>query len=77
MLSARNMGDVEASSADGDSGEDEIDGAEETDGEVKYAGSLRIYCVNDAQSFVCDELDLESSPVKIAPSTLEEMQYLY
>lgn len=77
VLSARNMGDVEASSADGDSGEDEIDGAEETDGEVKYAGSLRIYCVNDAQSFVCDELDLESSPVKIAPSTLEEMQYLY
>lgn len=77
VLSARNMGGMEASSADGDSGEDEIDGAEETDGEVKYAGSLRIYCVNDAQSFVCDELDLESSPVKIAPSTLEEMQYLY
>ena len=40
-------------------------------------GNLRIYCVNDAQSFVCDELDMESSQVKIAPSTLEEMQYLY
>ena len=62
VLSARNMGDMEASSADG---------------EVKYAGNLRIYCVNDAQSFVCDESDMETSPVKIAPSTLEEMQYLY
>ena len=65
VLSARNMGEMEASSADGAAGE------------VKHAGNLRIYCVNDAQSFVCDELDMESSPVKIAPSTLEEMQYLY
>lgn len=40
-------------------------------------GNLRIYCVNDVQSFVCDEMDMESSSVKIAPSTLEEMQYLY
>ena len=40
-------------------------------------GNLRIYCINDAQSFVCDELDMESSSVKIAPSTLEDMQYLY
>lgn len=40
-------------------------------------GILRIYCINDAQSFVCDELDMESSSVKIAPSTLEEMLYLY
>ena len=39
--------------------------------------NLRIYCINDAQSFVCDELDMKSSSVKIAPSTLEEMQYLY
>ena len=39
--------------------------------------NLRIYCINDAQSFVCDELDMESSLVKIAPSPLEEMQYLY
>lgn len=62
VLSARNMGGKEASSADG---------------EVKHAGNLRIYCVNDAQSFVCDELDMESSSVKIAPSTFEEMQYLY
>lgn len=62
VLSARNMGEMEASSADG---------------EVKHAGNLRIYCVNDAQSFVCDELDMESSSVKIAPPVLEEMQYLY
>lgn len=40
-------------------------------------GNLRIYCINDAQSFVCDELDMETSSVKIAPSTLEEMRYLY
>lgn len=39
--------------------------------------NLRIYCINDAQSFVCDELDMEASQVKIAPSPLEEMQYLY
>ena len=65
VLSARNLGDMEASSADGVSGE------------VKHAGSLRIYCVNDAQSFVCEESDMEASSVKIAPSTLEEMQYLY
>ncbi|MEE0421823.1 MAG: SAM-dependent methyltransferase [Prevotella sp.] len=62
VLSARNMGDMEASSADG---------------EVNHAGNLRIYCVNDAQSFVCDEMDMETSSVKIAPSTLEEMLYLY
>ena len=62
VLSARNMGEMEASSADG---------------EVKHAGNLRIYCVNDAQCFVSDELDMEASQVKIAPSTLEEMLYLY
>ena len=62
VLSARNMGEMEASSADG---------------EVKLAGNLRIYCINDAQSFVCDEQDMETSSVRIAPSTLDEMQYLY
>lgn len=62
VLSAQNMGEMEASSADG---------------EVKHAGNLRIYCVNDAQSFVCDELDMESSSVRIAQPVLEEMQYLY
>ena len=44
---------------------------------ARNMGNLRIYCVNDAQSFVCDELDMESSSVKIALSTLEEMLYLY
>ena len=44
---------------------------------ARNMGNLRIYCVNDAQSFVCEELDMETSSVKIAPSTLEEMQYLY
>ena len=44
---------------------------------ARNMGNLRIYCVNDAQSFVYDELDMEASSVKIAPSTLEEMQYLY
>ena len=39
--------------------------------------NLRIYCINDAQSFVCEESDMETSSVKIAPSTLEEMLYLY
>ena len=62
VLSARNLGDMEASSADG---------------EVKHAGNLRIYCVNDAQSFVCDEMEMEESSVRIAQPVLEEMQYLY
>ena len=77
VLSARNMGGMEASSADGVGGENGKNGEAGADREVKHVGSLRIYCVNDAQSFVCDELDMESSSVKIAPSTLEEMLYLY
>lgn len=44
---------------------------------ARNMGNLRIYCVNDAQSFVCEESDMEASSVKIAPSTLEEMQHLY
>ena len=44
---------------------------------ARNMGDLRICCVNDAQSFVCEESDMEASSVKIAPSTLEEMQYLY
>lgn len=44
---------------------------------ARNMGNLRIYCINDAQSFVCDEMEMEESSVKIAPSTLEEMQYLY
>ena len=44
---------------------------------ARNMGNLRIYCINDAQSFVCDESNMETSSVKIAPFTLEEMQYLY
>lgn len=44
---------------------------------ARNMGNLRIYCINDAQSFVCEESDMESSSVKIAPFTLEEMLYLY
>lgn len=44
---------------------------------ARNMGNLRIFCVNDAQSFVCDEMEMEESSVKIAPSTLEEMLYLY
>ena len=65
VLSARNMDGKEVSSTDGE------------DGGVNHAGNLRIYCINDTQSFVCDESDMETSSVKIAPSTLEDMQYLY
>ena len=65
VLSARNMGGMEASSADGAAGE------------VKHVGNLRIYCINDIQSFVCDEMEMEESSVRIAQPVLEEMQYLY
>ena len=44
---------------------------------ARNMGNLRIYCVNDAQSFVCEESDMEASSVRIAPPVLEEMQYLY
>lgn len=44
---------------------------------ARNMGNLRTYCVNDTQSFVCEESDMEASSVKIAPFTLEEMQYLY
>lgn len=42
-----------------------------------HPGNLRIYSINDSQSFVCDEMEMEESSVKIASSTFEEMQYLY
>ena len=65
-FSALNTGSVSPSAEDSEL----IEGA-------AHSGNLRIYCINDAQSFVCDEQDMETSSVKIAPSTLEEMQYLY
>ena len=65
-FSALNTGSVSPSAEDSEL----IEGA-------AHSGNLRIYCINDAQSFVCDESDMETSSVKIAPSTLDEMQYLY
>lgn len=42
-----------------------------------HPGNLRIYSINDSQSFVCDEMEMEESSVRIAQPVLEEMQYLY
>ena len=65
-FSALNTGSVSPSAEDSGHIEDAAD-----------AGNLRIYCVSDIQSFVCDELEMEASSVMIAPPVLEEMQYLY
>ena len=60
-----------------------------TDLGAKYDENLRIFCINDSQSFVCDETEMASSAVKIASSdkivssdritspALDEMPYLY
>ena len=74
VLSARNMG----GNGDCNSFPDQNNGsvlpsAEDSD----HVGNLRIYSINDSQSFVCDEMEMEASSVKIAPPVLEEMQYLY
>ena len=37
-----------------------------TDLGAKYDENLRIFCINDSQSFVCDETEMASSAVKIA-----------
>ena len=66
LFPVRNYGSVLPSAEDSGHIEDAAD-----------AGNLRIYCINDAQSFVCDEMKMEESSVKIAPPVLEEMQYLY
>ena len=65
-FSALNTGSVSPSAEDSEL----IEGA-------AHSGNLRICCINDAQSFVCDEQDMETSSVRIAPSALDEMQYLY
>lgn len=80
VLSARNMGGKVGSNSFPVRNDGSVLPSAEDSGHIEDAvdaGNLRIYCVNDAQSFVCDELDIESSSVKIAPFTLEEMQYLY
>ncbi len=38
---------------------------------------LRICCVNDNQSFVCDDAEMASSVVRIAAADLDSVQYLY
>lgn len=74
VLSARNMGgNVGSNSFPVQDNGSVLPSAED----FGHAGNLRIYSINDSQSFVCDEMEMESSLVKIAPSTLEEMQYLY
>ena len=51
VLSARNMG---------------MNMVSGTDLGEKYDENLRIFCINDSQSFVCDETEMASSAVKIA-----------
>ena len=51
VLSARNMG---------------MNMVSETDLGAKHDENLRIFCINDSQSFVCDETEMASSAVKIA-----------
>ena len=74
VLSARNMG---------------MNMASGTDLGAKHDENLRIFCINDSQSFVCDETEIASSAVKIASPdrivssdritspALGGMQYLY
>ena len=80
VLSARNMGKNVGSNSFSVLNNGSVSPSAEDSGHIEDAadaGNLRIYCINDAQSFVCDESDMETSAVKIAPSTLEEMLYLY
>ena len=74
VLSARNMG---------------MNMVSGTDLGAKHDENLRIFCINDSQSFVCDETEMASSDVKIASPdkivssdritspALDEMPYLY
>ena len=74
VLSARNMG----GNGDCNSFPDQNNGSVLPSAEDSgHVGNLRIYSINDSQSFVCDEMEMEESSVKIAPPVLEEMQYLY
>ena len=80
VLSARNMGGNVGSSSFPVRNNGSVLPSAEDSGHIEDAadaGNLRIYCINDAQSFVCEELAMESSSVRIAPPVLEEMQYLY
>ena len=80
VLSARNMGEKVGSNSFSVRNDGSVLPSAEDSGHIEDAadaGNLRIYCINDIQSFVCDEMEMEESSVKIAPSTFEEMLYLY
>ena len=80
VLSARNMGGNGDCNSFPDQNNGSVLPSAEDSGHIEDAadaGNLRIYCINDIQSFVCDELEMEASSVMIAPPVLEEMQYLY
>lgn len=74
VLSARNMGGYGDYNSFPDQNNGSVLPSAEDSG---HAGNLRIYSINDSQSFVYDELEMEASSVMIAPPVLDEMQYLY
>ena len=80
VLSARNMGGKVDSNSFPVRNDGSVLSSAEDSGHIEDAadaGNLRIYCINDIQSFVCDEMEMEASSVRIAQPVLEEMQYLY
>lgn len=80
VLSARNMGGNVGSNSFPIQNNGSVLPSAEDSGHIEDAadaGNLRIYCVNDIQSFVCDEMEMEASSVMIAPPVLDEMLYLY
>ena len=80
VLSARNMGGKVGSNSFPVRNDGSVLPSAEDSGHIEDAadaGNLRIYCINDIQSFVCDEMEMEESSVRIAQPVLEEMLYLY
>lgn len=80
VLSARNMGGKVGSNSFPVRNDGSVLPSAEDSGHIEDAadaGNLRIYCINDIQSFVCDEMEMEESTVRIAQPVLEEMKYLY
>ena len=80
VLSARNMGGMVGSNSFPVRNDGSVLPSAEDSGhieDVAEAGNLRIYCINDIQSFVCDEMEMEESSVRIAQPVLKEIQYLY
>ena len=80
VLSARNMGGKVGSNSFPVQDNGSVLPSAEDSGHIEDAadaGNLRIYSINDSQSFVCDEMEMEASSVMIAPPVLDEMQYLY